>query len=78
MPLIFFPSLCSETCNLEVLAGLPRLQEVTAAGYGEYTTEGLPPSVRHLSLQVRSEEQWVASALLLAAACPPTSHCCGV
>ena len=48
------PLHCSETCKLEVLAGLPRLQQVYAAGYGEYTTEGLPPSVRDLSLQVRA------------------------
>lgn len=43
----------SETCKLDVLAGLPRLRDVCASGYGEYAAEGLPPSVRHLSLQVR-------------------------
>lgn len=36
-----------------ILAGLPRLRVVFGCGFGEYTMEGLPPSVRHLNLQVR-------------------------
>lgn len=47
---------CSEACKLSVLEGLPHLQEVSAAGYGNYSTEGLPASVRRLDLQVGAKE----------------------
>lgn len=34
-----------------ILSGLPHLAVVFGAGYGEYCTAGLPPSVHHLNLQ---------------------------
>jgi hypothetical protein len=41
----------SEVCRMSILAGLPALREVVAAGYGEYVVEGLPASVERLNMQ---------------------------
>jgi hypothetical protein len=38
---------------MSILAGLPALREVVAAGYGEYVVEGLPASVERLNMQAR-------------------------
>ncbi len=51
MPPVPLPLPSSETCKLRILEGLPRLHSVAAAGYGEYCTRGLPPSVRRLDLR---------------------------
>ena len=46
---------CREACKLGILQGLPLLSHVVAAGYGEYCTEGLPPSVQCLDIAVSSQ-----------------------
>lgn len=51
VPPVPLPLPSSETCKLRILEGLPRLHSVAAAGYGEYCTRGLPPSVRRLDLR---------------------------